>query len=127
MNIAFGIIGRYTSESVNFDDPDIEEGDPYTTTQYGVFSRYYIAGIAFIGASYSMLTTNAWDDLPAEEVPSISVLGVEAGFSLFISKNVALVPSVSYFIQDTQQTIFDQDFQSGSGNLKIELGLNIHL
>ena len=69
-NIAFGIIGRYTSASVNFDDPDTEEGDPYTTTQYGVFSRYYIAGIAFIGASYSMLTTNAWDDWPAEEFPS---------------------------------------------------------
>ena len=129
-NIAFGITGAYKVEPyIKWNDSEIEDEDAISQTQYGVFTRYYIGGIAFIGANYSMVTTNAYDlyDVPSEDRPTTSVLGAEAVFSLFLSKNVALVPSVSYNIINVKEKYGDDVFQAGSGTLQMALGINIHL
>jgi len=96
-NLALGALVNYSSQQIDYNDSDIENPDPYTTTGYGAFTRYYIGGVAFIGASYVMNTSSDWDDL--DKKPTQNIMSGEAGFSLFINDNIAFTPSVSYGIR----------------------------
>jgi len=96
-NLALGAVVNYTSSQTDYNDPDIENSDPSTTTGYGAFARYYIGGVAFVGGSVVMQTTSAWDDYDTK--PTLNIIGAEAGFSLFITDNIAFTPSVAYGIR----------------------------
>jgi len=60
-------------------------------------------------------------------------MAAEAGFSLFLSKNIAFCPTVGYMIETTTIPTFDftasenVDEKFSVGNLIIQAGINIHL
>ena len=127
-NLAVGAVLNYTSDKI---DVDGDDPDPVNTTGYGAFARYYIGGVAFVGGSYAMQTSSTWDDL--DDKPRVSTMAAEAGFSLFLSDNVAFTPSVSYGITSTKQEAYDFfagkdiDVNQMTGRLKIMAGITIHL
>ena len=130
-NLALGALVNYSSQQIDYNDSDIENPDPYTTTGYGAFTRYYIGGVAFIGASYVMNTSSDWDDL--DKKPTQNIMSGEAGFSLFINDNIAFTPSVSYGIRTNT---FPESGYNDDGDLADEVaqdallnitaGLTIH-
>ena len=132
-NLALGAALNYTSSKTDFNDSDIDNPDPVSTTAYAAFARYYIAGVAFVGASYGMQTSSVYDDWDDEDVPTISLMQGEVGASIFLSDKVAFTPRITYGIQTTKYELYDfvedKDVigRDNMGILRIGAGFTIHL
>ncbi len=118
-NVALGAILGYSASKITQEGYEDYEGP--TTIAYGAFLRYYIGGIAFVGANYQMINVDdGFDDGDLE--PKMGAMAGEAGFSLFLSENVAFTPRATY-------TLLREEIDGvglTTGRLGITAGLAIH-
>lgn len=84
---------------------------PVDQTSIGAFSRYYISGKVFLGASY--LSSKSGNST------SVGSLNFEGGYAAFITPNVAIEPSLIY-------TTGTGD-ASNSSNLGVAVGFSLYL
>ena len=127
-NLALGAVVNYSSDKVDYNS-DADNPDPSITTSYGAFARYYIGGVAFVGGSFVMRDYSAWDDWDTN--PKENIIALEAGFSLFITDNIAFTPAVAYGIRtQTEEGYYDGDddvvFLDQESLMNITAGFTIH-
>ena len=129
-NLAVGVGLNYSATKIDYADGDDYDG---STTAYGIFSRYYIGGVAFVGAGYAMATNSEWDEDYYDDIDmSLNVLMAEAGASIFLSDKVAFTPKIQYSV--TTEGMEYEDYlgdnveeKQQTGNLVIGAGFTIHL
>ena len=87
-NLAFGLNLGYTS---------ISESGSQTVTTIGAFSRYYLPKNFFFGAGVNSLTSSY-----NNHSTNMTSVPLEAGIAAFITKNIAIEPSINYVIGDNK-------------------------
>ncbi|MEQ8904813.1 outer membrane beta-barrel protein [Ekhidna sp.] len=73
-----------------------KEGDDKTTvTAFGPFARYYVNGTFYVGASFAAAKVKNEFTGGSSDF-SFSILGLEAGYPIWIVDNVAIEPGLRY-------------------------------
>lgn len=108
-NLVFGLNMNYNSVSDSF--------DKQTTSLVGPFFRYYAEGTFFLGASYLLGTTKLGSG-GTDFTFNGNYLGLEAGYPIWVTENIAIEPSLNY-------AIGGGDFD-GSSALGINIGFGLY-
>ena len=109
-NLVLGLNLSYNSLSDSF--------DKQTTSLVGPFFRYYAEGTFFLGASYLLGTTKLGSG-GTDFTFNGNYLGLEAGYPIWVTENIAIEPSLNY-------AIGGGDFD-GSSALGINIGFGLYL
>lgn len=79
-NILVG--AQFGYSSLNFGESD------FSSTQYGLFGRYYVNGEIFLGLGYQATKP--------EDIDALGSIPIEAGYAAFVTDDITVEPSISY-------------------------------
>ncbi len=114
--LAVGLLLDYSSTS---------EGDHSESSMLvGPMARYYIGESGmFAQLSYGIGSSSQKHDGDSEDGPSVSSLGLGAGYAVMLSDNISLNPSLGYSMVTSKM----DDVVVKGGGLSFDVGIAVHL
>ena len=87
-------------------------------------ARYYIGESGmFAQLSYGIGSSSHKHDGDSEDGPSVSALGIGAGYAVMLSDNISLNPSLGYSMVTSKM----DDIVMKGGGLSFSVGIAVHL
>ena len=118
--LAVGLLIDYSSST---------EGDYSSSSMtIGPIARYYIGESGmWTQLSYGIGSSSEEYDGDSDDGPSMSTLGIGAGYAIMLSDNIALSPSLGYAMVTAKQEEGDVDVVMKAGGLVFSVGISVHL
>ena len=128
----FDFGGFISSKFTAFKDKDSPGNYRYNTTSYtiGPMARYYFdpGFFAQVGVAVGGAASHSKSDATSQDFSYFQTqLRIGAGYALFLTKNVALEPSISYEVTSQRQADTDPKRKYAEGGLYLRAGFQIYL